>query len=259
MKYITISLVTFFTSILSPQSSDLIIESGAVFYVYDGSQITSDYITVNQDGGFYSDDPSGVAPGTIIQGDGDWSLPVELTSFTVKLQENKIILKWTTETELNNYGFDIERNSLNGIWLKIGFVEGHGNSNSPKIYSFNDSNPIGGSKFLYRLKQIDTDGQYEYSDVVEVEIVPNEFALFQNYPNPFNPNTIIRFQLPIESKVVINVYDMLGSEVLSLLNVKRSAGVYEVEFNVSNLPSGSYIYRMAADNFFETKKMILLK
>ena len=113
--------------------------------------------------------------------------------------------------------------------------------------------------FIYRLKQIDNDGSYEYSDEVEVEIIPTEYALYQNYPNPFNPTTKIRYQLPQESKVIIKLYDILGSEVITLLNEKNEPGVYEFDFNASRFSSGTYIYRMVADGFIETKKMVLLK
>lgn len=202
----------------------------------------------------------------------DAPLPVELSSFAAKMyDQNKVKLNWETQTEVNNYGFDVERTTypkspsseggekVRGGWEKIGFVIGNGNSNSSKEYSFVDSNPTGGSKYLYRLKQVDNDGQYEYSDAVEVEVVPTEFSLYQNYPNPFNPVTRIRYQLPQESKVVIKIYNIIGAEVLELLNVKKEAGIYEVEFKAQNLPSGTYIYRIIADNFTQTKKMILLK
>jgi hypothetical protein len=185
-------------------------------------------------------------------------LPVELTSFTSKLLNDKVLLNWSTKTEVNNYGFDVER-KVNGNWQKIGFVEGNGNSNSPKEYSFSDNKLVGGSTFNYRLKQIDNDGQFEYSDIIEVVNVPTEFALFQNYPNPFNPSTKIRYQLPAESKVVIKIYNILGSEVMELVNDKKEAGVYEVNFNADNLSSGTYIYKINADNFVQTKKMILIK
>ena len=189
----------------------------------------------------------------------DPPFPVELTSFSVILLNKNVQLKWATATEINNYGFDIERKNKDNNWIKIGFVQGNGNSNSPKIYEFLDKCPAGGSKFQYRLKQIDNDGQFEYSDVVEIEAVPNEFALYQNYPNPFNPVTTIRYQLPKQSKVVIKIYNVLGSEVMELLNEQKEAGIYEVEFNAESLASGTYIYKIVADNFVQTKKMILLK
>ena len=195
---------------------------------------------------------------------GQTPVPVELTSFTANVRENKVMLEWLTATEVNNYGFEIEKQtgskqSVLGNWEMIGFIEGHGNSNSPKQYSFTDKHLIGGSLFKYRLKQIDNDGTYEYSDEIEVEIIPVEFALYQNYPNPFNPSTKIRYQLPQESKVIIKIYDILGSEVITLLNEKKEAGVYEVDFNASQLSSGTYIYRLVADGFVETKKMVLMK
>lgn len=185
-------------------------------------------------------------------------LPVELTSFTSKLIINKVQLNWSTKTETNNYGFDVER-KVNGDWQKIGFVEGNGNSNSPKEYSFIDRNLFGGNKYNYRLKQIDNDGQFDYSQVIEVLNVPTSFELFQNYPNPFNPETRIRYQLPFETKVVIKVYNILGSEVLELVNEKKEAGIYEVNFNASSLASGIYLYKIITDNFVSTKKMTLLK
>ncbi len=188
----------------------------------------------------------------------DSPLPVELTSFTSKIINDKVQLNWSTKTETNNFGFDVER-KVNGDWQKIGFVNGNGNSNSPKEYTYTDKNLIGGSKFLYRLKQVDNDGQFEYTDAVEVEVIPNKFELSQNYPNPFNPGTKIRYQLPKESKVVIKIYNILGSEIMELLNEQKEAGIYEVEFKADNLSSGTYIYKINTDNFVQTKKMILLK
>jgi hypothetical protein len=170
-----------------------------------------------------------------------------------------VLLEWITATEVDNYGFEILRQAQDDGWDLLGFVEGHGNSNSPKQYAYADKNPIGGTVFIYRLKQIDTDGSYEYSNEIEVEIIPTEFALYQNYPNPFNPTTKIRYQLPQESKVTLKLYDILGSEVITLLNEKREPGVYEVELNASQLSSGTYIYRMISDGFVETKKMVLMK
>ena len=141
----------------------------------------------------------------------------------------------------------------------VGFVKGSGNSNSPKEYSFVDNNSLSG-KVDYRLKQIDNDGAYEYSDVVSVTIkMPTEFSLEQNYPNPFNPDTSIKYSVAEDSFVTIKVYNTLGEEVATLVNGEESAGNYKLDFNASRLPSGIYIYRMRTNNFTSSKKMLLLK
>ncbi len=97
-------------------------------------------------------------------------------------------------------------NLSNEVWNKVGFIEGHGNSNSPKQYSFVDEKVIGGSNFAYRLKQIDIDGSYEYSDVVEVKVIPTKFVLQQNYPNPFNPTTKINYSVPVKISCFFNSF-----------------------------------------------------
>jgi hypothetical protein len=187
-------------------------------------------------------------------------LPVELSSFAAKMYEqDKVKLNWKTQTEVNNYGFDVERQANNGQWEKVGFVNGNGNSNSPKEYSYIDNNLIGGSKFLYRLKQVDNDGQFEYSEAVEVEVVPTQFELSQNYPNPFNPSTTIRFSLPIAIQLKINVYNMLGELVQTLAEGNYEAGFHKVSFNASALTSGAYIYRIESSEYTQVKKMILIK
>ena len=184
--------------------------------------------------------------------------PVELTSFTAVVINETVQLNWETATEVNNYGFDIERKT-EGSWHKIGFVAGNGNSNSPKEYSFIDKNPYGGSSFVYRLKQIDNDGAYEYYNEVEVDLVPGGYELFQNYPNPFNPSTNIKFSLPEDARVSIKVYDILGSLVDEIVNKEFKAGYHQVEFDASSYKSGIYFYRLEAENFVQTKKMNFLK
>jgi len=191
-------------------------------------------------------------------------LPVELYTFTAKLNGKEVELEWSTATEVNNYGFEIERAIVNGElrianWEKIGFVQGHGNSNSPKEYSFADNNSQPG-KIQYRLKQIDFDGRFEYSWVVEVEVsAPSSFALEQNYPNPFNPVTKINYEVPANSFVQLKVYNMLGMEVATLVNEEKIAGTYEVKFDASNYSSGVYFYRLKSTGKDLTRKMILLK
>jgi len=199
-------------------------------------------------------------------------VPVELASFTAETNDGAIRLNWTTATEMNNYGFEVERQKAKGKsgWAKIGFVEGHGNSNSPKEYSFTDENPPSGN-IQYRLKQIDIDGDFKYSEIVEVEVgAPLKFELFQNYPNPFNPTTTITYviarspeisgtrQSP-ELSVQLIVYDALGREVATLVNKKQAPGKYSVQFDASRLNSGVYFYRISSGNFVQTRKMIFLK
>ncbi len=188
-------------------------------------------------------------------------LPVELSSFTAAVEKNKVTLKWITQTEVNNYGFEIQKRKSGGDnqWIKIGFENGYGNSNSPKEYSFIDAEILSGN-YEYRLKQIDTDGQTDYSDILEVAIdVPLTFDLAQNYPNPFNPSTTIRFSLPEASIVKIKVFNALGEEVASLANELYESGSHEILFNAVDLTSGIYFVRMEAEAFISTKKITLMK
>ena len=201
---------------------------------------------------------SGLLDGIRVATSWDYSpLPVELTSFTASARGTSITLNWETKTEVDNNGFEVERNA-NGTWQKIGFVEGHGTANSPKYYSFVD-NGVVGNKIQYRLRQVDNDGSFEYSPVVEVELNPTEFALYQNYPNPFNPSTMIRFSIPVGGTVALNVFNTLGEKVAALLNGQLEAGYHEVSFDASNLPSGLYFYEIKTGDFSSIKKMILMK
>lgn len=185
-------------------------------------------------------------------------LPVELISFNAVVNGNTVNLKWVTATETNNYGFDIEKSENKIDWEKIGFVNGAGNSSSTKNYSFNEKNTKSG-KYFYRLKQIDIDGTFEYSSIVEVNVSnPQFFSLSQNYPNPFNPSTIIKYQVSISSKVLLMVYDVSGNEVAKLVDELKEPGIYEVNFHPKGLTSGIYFYKLKTNSFVETKKMILL-
>lgn len=197
----------------------------------------------------------------------DWSLaplPVELTSFTGSNTENGVQLNWETATEVNNYGFNVEREVGNrqeavGNWEKIAFIQGHGNSNSPKSYSFTDAAAPAG-KVQYRLTQIDFDGKFEYSNIVEVNVeAPAKLVLYQNSPNPFNPTTEIKFALPKNSNVELSIYNMLGEKVKTLANGMMNAGEHKVSFNASNLSSGVYFYKLTTDNYSSVRKMILTK
>ncbi len=186
-------------------------------------------------------------------------IPVELTSFTANVVEGKIKLAWTTATELNNYGFNVERKMIDSQWENIGFVEGAGNSTSRIDYSFIDKESTS-SKVQYRLKQLDLDGSFEYSNIVEVNLgLPTEFKLSQNYPNPFNPTTAINFTLPEASIVKLSVYNAIGEKIVDVLNNQMEAGYHSVNFDGSNLTSGLYFYRIEIANYSSTKKMMLLK
>ena len=187
-------------------------------------------------------------------------LPVELTSFSASIIKNGIELNWRTETEVNNYGFEIHRSTQKDNWENIGFVEGHGNSNSPQKYSFLDDNVSVSGKYFYRLKQIDNDGSYEYSNVIEINFgTSQDYVLNQNYPNPFNPVTSISFQIPAKSNVTLKVYDIVGKEVATLVDEVKEAGVYIMRFDGSGLASGFYIFKLQANDFVEIRKMVLMK
>ena len=204
----------------------------------------------------------------------DAGLPVELTTFTAFAKEKEVVLNWQTATEVNNYGFYVERlaKSLNSdvnteqnnaAWKSLGFVEGHGNSNSPKTYSYSD-NSVNSGKYLYRLKQVDNDGSFEYSKVVEVNLeIPKEFELAQNYPNPFNPTTTIKFSLPEASNITLTVYNAIGEKITELLKGKMNAGYHSVEFGASSVSkqinSGVYIYSLQTPQKVISRKMILMK
>ena len=189
---------------------------------------------------------------------------MELTSFSATSTGSTIRLDWNTATEINNYGFEIERKvgspqSSVGNYEKIGFVNGNGNSNSPKDYSFVDDK-VSLEKYSYRLKQIDNDGQFEYSSTVQVDLENlSTFSLDQNYPNPFNPSTTIKFSLPTASNVKITIFNLLGQEIQTLVDETKEAGIHEINFNAQNLNSGVYLYKIEAGSYIQTRKMTLIK
>jgi len=198
-------------------------------------------------------------------------VPIELVSFTAEVFKNDVVLKWQTATEINNAGFEVERcrsisnfEFRNSNFEQIGFVDGEGTTAEIQNYYWKDCNLMPG-KYFYRLKQIDYDGTFEYSEMAEAEVIPPvEFSLEQNYPNPFNPITSIQYAVSSRQFVSLKVYDILGNEVATLVNEEKSAGTYKVEFIVGqdsspDIASGIYFYRLQAGNYVETKKMILLK
>jgi hypothetical protein len=189
-------------------------------------------------------------------------VPVELVSFYALADQNSVNLNWTTATELNNRGFEVERSikSQNQLeWVTVGFVEGRGTTTEAQNYNFIDRNIDAGSYF-YRLKQMDFDGTYEYSQRVEVEVLrPLDYALEQNYPNPFNPTTTINYSIPQAGAVRIALYDVLGNELKSIVDTYQDAGRYEVLLDASGMANGVYYYRIQSGEFTSTKKLMLMK
>ncbi|HSD62462.1 MAG TPA: T9SS type A sorting domain-containing protein [Ignavibacteriaceae bacterium] len=189
-------------------------------------------------------------------------VPVELSSFRADAEGNNIILNWQTATETNNKGFEIQRNSGSGFDV-LGFVKGSGTSTEKHVYSYTDKT-INPGRYTYRLRQVDFDGNEEYSKEVEVNVdLPDVYDLGQNYPNPFNPTTQIYFSLAADSKVTLKVFNILGQEVTTLLNQDMTAGVHKIIFDASRLTSGVYLYKLEANGadrtFTSIKKMILTK
>ncbi len=185
-------------------------------------------------------------------------LPVELTSFTVAASRSSVLLKWETATEVNNYGFEVEH-LTEGNWTKIGFVQGAGNSNSPKEYSFRDKSAVNG-KHVYRLKQVDTDGKFDYSKTAEADLgLPDKYSLSQNYPNPFNPSTTISFALPEKATVQLSIYNGIGEKVANLINEQMAAGNHQAVWNAGNTCSGVYFYELKTEKFRSAKKLMLMK
>ena len=185
--------------------------------------------------------------------------PVELTSFTAKSQNQKVTLNWATATEINNNGFEIQRSISNTDFVTVGFVRGFGTTTEQKEYSYTDNNLQNGL-YTYRLKQIDYNGSFEYSDAIEVDVRSlDSYSLEQNYPNPFNPATKIGYVLSAKTSVKVVVMNALGEEVAVLANQTQEQGYHQLDFNASNLPSGIYFYSLQTDNFSETKKMLLMK
>ncbi len=217
--------------------------------------------------------------GFVLFTDNAGGVPVELTFFSAEFIENQVSIRWTTASELNNMGFEVERKSDDEDWRMIGFIKGKGTTTEKQTYSFTDDLfGVNNTKLNYRLKQIDFDGSYEYSDAVEVNIDianPEIFSLSQNYPNPFNPSTKIKFTIPYviasgakqSQFVTLKVYDILGNEIAILVNNELLSGEYEAEFDGTGLPSGIYFYQLkieghensSGQSIIQTKEMVYLK
>lgn len=188
--------------------------------------------------------------------DADYTVPVELVSFSGTMAGDNILLRWTTSSETNNFGWEVQ-NMKSEKWETIGFVAGNGTTKSPKSYSLHVTRYS--SREIFRLKQLDLDGTVSYSQVLSVRSTPSGFQLLGNYPNPFNPVTRIRFQLSTSSQVSLQVYDVTGRVVFSREEGALEAGVHSVEFNAAGLSSGLYCYRFQAGNQSAAGSMVVVK
>jgi Secretion system C-terminal sorting domain len=197
-------------------------------------------------------------------------LPIELVSFSATTTFLNAQLRWNTATEINNAEFEVERRPLPGpplqgegtqAWVPVGSIPGAGNSNSPRTYSFTDQVGTAGT-YSYRLKQIDNNGAFTYSQEIQIEVglAPRTFSLLQNYPNPFNPTTTIGFTVPSDGRATLKVYNTIGQEVATLFNDVASAGEYhQAVFDASRLASGIYFARIEFAGQQMTKKMMVIK
>jgi len=188
-------------------------------------------------------------------------IPVELASFTGSKTQNDVRLDWITASELNNHGFEIQRSTDGNEFVTIGFVEGKGTTTERSYYSYSDQFYFMNENIMYyRLKQVDYDGSFSYSNILSFENPSaTEFTLAQNYPNPFNPATKIEYSIPGDRFVELRVYDVMGSEIITLVNEQKTAGTHSVLFDASNIPSGVYFYTLTAGDFVSTKKMMLVR
>jgi len=197
------------------------------------------------------------------------SVPVELSLFSAQLDGDIVELSWTTTTEENNYGFEIERMVVNEQqqWATVGFMPGAGTTTVPQFYRFEDEiTPLlssGHQELRYRLKQIDLDGTFTYYEAIDVHIgaVPETITLRQNYPNPFNPKTTIEFVLPESGFTTLKVYDILGREISTIVHRTLTAGTHQVIFDGAQHPSGVYYYvlKQASTDRVMRRRMVLLK
>ncbi|MDR3668355.1 MAG: YCF48-related protein [Ignavibacteriaceae bacterium] len=186
--------------------------------------------------------------------------PVELSSFMANTNGNNISITWSTASEKNNYGFELERGNNLNSFRQILFIKGSGTYTGKSSYSFLDKDLMPGT-YYYRLKQTDLNGSFKYYYLgSEIQIGnPVSYELSQNYPNPFNPSTLIKYAIPNDGMVTLKVYDISGKEVAVLVNEDQKAGNYSVDFDAHHLSSGIYFYKIESGNYNSTKKLVLIK
>jgi hypothetical protein len=209
---------------------------------------------------------SGLTSFSTFTGGESGVLPVHLQSLYSTISGRNVNINWITTSENNNAGFEVmrmsvDKNGVEGEYTPQGFVKGNGTTTQQKSYSYTDKN-LNTGKYKYKLKQVDNNGNFEFFDLngfVDIGI-PNKYSVSQNYPNPFNPTTKIDFELPADSRVTMVIFDISGREVAKILNNEfTTAGYHTADFNASKISSGIYFYRLTADNFSVTKKMMLVK
>jgi len=191
-------------------------------------------------------------------------LPVELSVFTAQQKGDKVILDWKTETEIDNYGFDVERkivsDYINEDWKKIGFLAGYGNSNVPRYYSFSDKDLYNYAAYSYRLKQMDNNGSCKYSEEIKVDInKASALMLYQNYPNPFNTETTIKFSIPSDAHIRIALFNTLGEKIKEIASGFYRKGDYRININSEDLSSGIYLCLFTSGNEKKAIKISVMK
>jgi hypothetical protein len=197
--------------------------------------------------------------------DFDDAVPVELTSFSGNVAKNKVHLEWTTASETGNFGFDVERRSMDSDFEKIGFVPGRGTTSQSHVYAFVDDSPKTPGDYTYRLKQIDLDGSVAYSNTVTIALLaPKDFAIFNPYPNPFNAGVMISYEIPATSEVHLEIFNLLGRRVKTLVEGEQKAGRYEIRWTGQGeagelLPSDIYVILIQAGNHAAARKVLMIK
>jgi endonuclease/exonuclease/phosphatase family metal-dependent hydrolase len=269
---------------------DMILYSRAISEGGHVRYVPGSYTVVGNDGNHYNDSinkmPNSAVSQTVAQAMHDASdhlpvyaefefagsgMPVQLLSFEARVLGMSVELRWTTATEVHNYGFDVERRTVaqshvnpkeyDAEWKKVGYVQGAGTSYSPRDYRYVDASILPG-RYAYRLKQIDRDGSFVYYSTTEIEVGAGVkvFALRPNYPNPFNPATTMEFTVPSDGRAVLKVYNTLGQEVALLFNEEAFAQrLYQVRFDASALPGGTYYAVLRHGSAQQTRKLLLVR
>lgn len=282
MKRLILILVFTISHFTYAANSVVTIDNGASITIGSGAYFCADEIIVNSGGSFTSQSPDDVC--VTPTGEGDISLPVELTSFVARQEENFVVLEWVTESEVENLGFIIERREASaehtpnpsqegtdeGEWMEIASylthpeLQGQGSVTYQTEYRFVDSTVVGGVTYDYRLADVSYDGVVVYHGLTTLTVepyveIPDEFALYQNFPNPFNPITTFKYGLPEPSYVTLKIYNIVGKEVVTLVDEYKLAGYHHVRWDASKVGSGVYFYHLRAGKLSQVGKCLVLK